>query len=309
MKILVTGGAGFIGSNIVEELIKNGHEVVILDNFSLGSMENLESVKDGVMVVKGDIRDEQLVNQLAEGCDVISNMAAASSSPMFKASLKEAVEINVLGFINVLNAAKKNGVKRVVFASSSSIYGNNPPPLREDMKVEPPNFYSATKFKNEHTARLFSQEYGLETIGFRYMSVYGPHEKPKGTYANLVSQFLWCMKNGEPPVIYGDGTQTRDFVFVKDVVQANMLAMFTKKRFLGEIFNVGTGRAVSVNEMITILNKALGKNLTPKYIPTPVKNYIETQLADLTKIKRELGYNHKYSLEDGIRYLVENYND
>lgn len=305
MKILVTGGAGFIGSNIVEELVSQNHEVVVLDKFSLGTMINLESVKKKITVIKGDIRDEKTVEKASRGCDIISNQAAASSSPMFKSDLKGSVEINVVGFVNILNAARKNNVRRIVFASTSSIYGNNKPPLREDMKVEPPNFYSATKFNNEHMAKLFSQEYGIETIGFRYMSVYGPHEEPKGNLANLVSQFLWAMKKDESPVIYGNGKQTRDFVFVKDIVQANMLAIDTKKRFFGEIFNVGTGKTTSLNDMITMLNKILQKNIKPKYIPVPIKNYIETQIPDISKIKKELGYSPKYTLEDGIKILAQ----
>jgi len=304
MKVLITGGAGFIGSNIVEELVKSGHEVIVLDNFSLGNMSNLESVKNKITVVKGDIRDEKLLEDISKDCDVISNQAAASSAPMFKTNLRESVETNVLGFTNILNAARKNDVKKVVFASTSSIYGNNPPPLRENMDVCPPNFYSATKMNNEHMAKIFSQEYGLETIGFRYMSVYGPHEESKGGYANLVSQFLWSMKKNESPVVYGNGKQTRDFVFVKDVAQANILAVNTTKKIFGEIFNVGTGKATSMNDMINLINKILRKNIQPTHIENPVKNYIAVQLADISKIKSDLGFEPRYSLDAGIKEIA-----
>lgn len=299
MKVLITGGAGFVGSNLAEELAKD-HEVTILDNFSLGIMENLAAVKDKVKIVKGDVKDEETVKKVCD-VDFILHQAAASSSPMFKDDLKGSFSVNIDGFINLLNAARDNNVKRFIFASSSSIYGNIPGLLKEDMGVVPPNFYSITKLTNEHLAKVFSQEYGLETVGFRYMSIYGPHEESKGIYANLVSQFLWAMKKGEPPVIYGDGSQTRDFTYVKDVVKANVLALESKKKFLGEIFNVGTGSTITLNGLIEILNKVLNKDVKPKYVENPIKNYILTQQADLTKAKTMLGYDPKYSLEEGIR--------
>ncbi|MCX6819345.1 MAG: SDR family NAD(P)-dependent oxidoreductase [Candidatus Aenigmarchaeota archaeon] len=301
MKILVTGGAGFIGSNVVEALVRLGHEVVVLDNFSLGSMDNLASVKDKITVIKGDIRDEKTVMNATKGVEYIFNEAAASSSPMFMTDLRNSVAVNIDGFINVLNAARKNDAA-VVYASTSSMYGNNPPPLREDMKVVSPNFYAATKVAGEDLARVFFEQYGTVTIGLRYMSVYGPRERSKGIFANMVSQFLWAMQKNEQPVIYGDGKQTRDFVFVKDVVSAHLLAMKLKKT--GEIFNVGTGKATSLNQLVDILNKVLGKNIKAKYIEMPVKNYINTQLADITKARKMLGYEPKYNLEAGVKIIL-----
>jgi len=161
-----------------------------------------------------------------------------------------------------------------------------------------------TKLANEHLARVFTSEYGIDAVGFRYMSVYGPKEEGKGVFANLVSQFLWAMKKGENPVIYGDGSQTRDFVYVKDVVSANMLAM--ERGHGGEIFNVGTGTATSLNALITLLNKLLGTSITPKYVDMPVKNYISTQLADVSKIKSKLGFEPQYTLEEGIIDMLKN---
>ena len=299
MKILVTGGAGFVGSNLVEELVKLGHDVVVLDNFFLGTKKNLEGL--GVETFNGDIRDADIVSKAADAAEVIFNEAAASSSPMFAKNLRDAVSVNVDGFINILNAARDNGSK-VVYASTSSIYGNLPPPLREDVNVTPPNFYSVTKLFNEQLASIYTTEYGIETVGFRYMSVYGPKEEGKGVFANLVSQFLWSLKKNEQPVIYGDGKQTRDFVYVKDVVQANILAMKTGKG--GEVFNVGTGVATSLNSLVALLNRLLEKNIQPKYIEMPVKNYIDTQLADITKIKKMLGFEPKYILEQGIKDMI-----
>ncbi len=300
MKILVTGGAGFIGSNLVEELTKQGHDVVVLDNFYLGTKKNLEGLN--VEIVNGDIRDEKIVKKSANGIDCIFNQAAASSSPMFMENLRNAVSANIDGFVNILDAAKENSAK-VIYASTSSIYANLSPPLREDMNVTPPNFYSVTKLANEHLAHVYTSEYGIETVGFRYMSVYGPKEDGKGVFANLVSQFLWAMQRDEQPVIYGDGAQTRDFVYVKDVVAANILAM---ERGRGsEVFNVGTGVATSLNSLIALLNRLLEKDINPKCIGMPVRNYINTQLADISKIKRILGFTPKYSLEDGIREMLE----
>lgn len=301
IKILVTGGAGFIGSHLVEALVEEGHDVIVLDDFSLGKEENLSSVKNYIQIVKGDVRDEILVKKLAKDINVIYNEAAASSSPMFFSNLKDAFSINVNGFINILNAAKENNAK-VIYASTSVVYGNSKLPFREDMEVNPPNFYSASKLSQEHIAKIFSQEYGIDTIGLRYMSVYGPHEKSKGIYANLVSQFLWAMKKGEQPVIYGDGTQTRDFIYVKDVVQANILAM--KRGDSSEIFNVGTGKSISLNELVRILNRILNTNIEPKYVECKVKNYMMSQQADLTKIRKMLGFNPKYDLEAGIMELL-----
>lgn len=301
MKILVTGGAGFIGSNLVEELVKLGNDVVVLDNFFLGTKKNLEGL--GAEIVNGDIRDEETVGKACDGADYIFNQAAASSSPMFSKNLRDAVSVNVDGFINILNAARENGTKRVMYASTSSLYGNLPGPLREDMNVTPPNFYSVTKLVNEQLASVYTTEYGVETVGFRYMSVYGPREEGKGIFANLVSQFLWALRKDEQPVIYGNGTQTRDFVYVKDVVQANILAM-KKQNTGGEVFNVGTGIATNLNDLVVLLNSLLGKTIKPKYIETPVKNYIDAQLSDISKIKSMLGFVPKYTLEDGIKEML-----
>ncbi|MFA4819913.1 MAG: SDR family NAD(P)-dependent oxidoreductase [Candidatus Aenigmatarchaeota archaeon] len=304
MKILVTGGTGFIGSNLVEALIADGHSVTVLDNFSLGKMENLTSVKNKIKVMNGDLRDLETVKKATKGVDIVFNEAAASSSPMFINDLKNAVSVNVDGFINVLNACRINDVEKLVYASTSSIYGNSKPPLREDMLVTPVNFYASTKLLNEHLAILFSREYGLETIGFRYMSIYGPHEESKGIYANLATQFLWAMQRNEQPVIYGDGTQTREFTYVMDVVAANLLAMNLKKNIGGEILNIGTGTCTSLNNLVAVINKILGKSIKPKYVKNTVKGYIDAQLSDITKIKTTLGYAPKYTLEKGLREMA-----
>ena len=304
MNILIAGGTGFIGSHLAIELAQKGHDVTVLDNYLLGSDENISSVERKIKAVKGDIRDYELLKKISEGKEIIFNEAAASSSPMFMNDLSKAVSINIDGFVNILNAARENDVKKIIYASTSSIYGNSHPPLKEDMKTEPVNFYASTKLMNEHLAAIYSKEYGIQTIGFRYMSVYGPHEKSKGRYANLVSQFLWAMQKNERPVIYGSGEQTRDFVYVKDIVHANILAMEAKKKLFGEVFNAGTGKCVSLNGLISTINKILGKSIEPEYVEIPVKNYIMTQLADISKIRDALGFEPRYGLEEGIRDII-----
>lgn len=303
MKVLVTGGAGFIGSHLVEALLERGHEVVILDNFFLGRRENLVPFLREVELVRGSVTDAKLLRRITRGVDLIFHQAAASSSPMFMKDLEGAFYVNVMGFLRLLEAAKESGVGRVVHASTSSIYGSNPVPWREDMKVEPPNFYAASKLACEHLGRLYSLEHGVETVALRYMSVYGPREESKGGYANLVSQFLWWMEKGERPVIWGNGRQTRDFVYVKDVVRANLLAA-KARRVSGEVINVGTGKETSLNELVGILNRILGTDLKPKYVKIPVKNYIFRQKADLRKARRLLGYQPEYTLEEGIREIL-----
>ncbi len=305
MKILVTGGAGFIGSNLVERLIRDGYEIVALDNLSVGSKENLSSVIEKITFVEGDVRDAELVNKSVKGCDFIFHEAAASSAPMFYGDPRDAYSSTVNGFLNVLHAAKENDVKRVIYASSSSIYATQPLPHREYMVLFPIDFYTKAKLAVEEAAKLYTEHFGLGTVGFRYFSVYGPHEKAKGKYANLVSQFLWAIKAGQSPVIYGDGTQTRDFTFVKDVLEANILAMDLKKKIAGEVFNVGTGTAKSFNDIVKILNKTLNTSIEPEYIENPIKNYVAHTLADTKKAEEQLGFKAKYSLEEGIREIKD----
>ena len=304
MKCLVTGGAGFIGSNLAEALLAEGNEVVVLDDFSMGKMQNITGIKKKITLIKGDIRDEKTVFRAANGCGVIFNEAAASSSPMFMKELRKSVAINTDGFINILHAAMKNGSK-VVYASTSSIYANNKGSLKEEMQVTPPNFYSVTKLVNEHLAYVFSREYGLQTIGFRYMSVYGPHEAGKGIYANMATQFLWEMLKEKQPVIYGDGKQTRDFVYVADVVRANIQAM--NMNISGEVINVGTGRDTSLNDLVKKINAALGTSIQPEYVENKIKMYIRTQKAEINKARKLLDWEPKISLDEGIKCTAEHY--
>ena len=303
MKILVTGGLGFIGSNLARALQDMGHEVSVIDNLLLGTKENVKDIKDKIQVIIGDVNKKEDLEKAGKP-EIIFHMAASSSSPMFQEDLKGCYRNNIEGFINILEFARDSGTKKVIYASTSSIYGNNPTPLREDDKVIPPNYYSVTKLDTEYTAHIFAKANNIECIGFRFMSVYGPGEKSKGKFANLASQFLWEMMAGRQPILYGDGTQRRDFTHVDDIVQANILAMETNKKFESTIFNIGESKDYSLLELVEIINKVLGTDIKPSFIPNSIKGtYIYTQLGDLTKIKKELGYEPQVSLEDGIRRL------
>lgn len=309
MRILITGGAGFIGSNIAEALVDASHDVIVLDNFSLGRRENLSKIEDKIEIVEGDVRNTETLEPLVKGTDYVFHEAAASSAPMFERDPRAGTDINVNGFLNVLEFSRKRGVSGVIYASTSSLYGGISGRQKEDACVVPPNFYSVTKLAREHLARLYTKNYGLQTVGFRYFSVYGPHERPKGRYANIISQFLWEMQEDRPPVIFGDGRQSRDFTFVADVVRANILAMeaIEKKKdgVSGESFNVGTGRAATFNDIVKLLNVAMKKKIKAKYVRNEIKNYVQDTLADLSKAKKFLGYSPEFPLKEGIEKTIE----
>lgn len=302
MKILITGGAGFIGSNAANIFASEGHEVVALDNFSLGSKNHIDPL---VHVVTGDVTNPHDMS-LLKTPDVIIHLAASSSAPMFADDLAGSFSNNIMGHIRVLEFARERGVKKIIFASTSSVYGNNPLPLTEEQTVSPPNFYSVTKHTQENISRIFSRRYGIEIIAFRFMSVYGTHEEHKGKFANVLTQFIWGMEQGKNPLVYGDGTQTRDFTHVRDIVEAFRLALETPKQFGFAVFNVGTAQKISVNAVIATINNVMGTDYKPSYVPNPIKEeYIAHQQADLAKINKELGYQSKVSLEEGVRDIIE----
>ena len=303
MKILVTGGAGFIGSNIANTLSRDKNTTVVaLDDLSLGMPTNLS---DRVKFVRGSVMDYDLTLDLGKGCDYIFHSAAKSSSPMFKDDPREGVDINVLGFMNVMESAKRNRTKKVIFASSSSMYNGLTTPFKESQIITPKTFYEASFYCREILARSYYLENGLNSVGLRYFSVYGFHERHKGKFANNISQFLWSMTNGQSPIIYGDGTQTRDFTFVDDVVQANILALQAQEMEFG-IYNIGTGIETSFSRIVDIINQHLRTDIRATYVDNPIKNYVEKTKADISLAKSELGYEPKFSLDDGILKLIKN---
>ena len=301
-KALVTGGAGFIGSNLAEMLVERGVEVKVLDSMYLGTPENLEGLD--VEIIEGSVMDEETVKEAVEGCDTVFHNAARSSAPMHKENPAEGARINIEGFVNVVEEAMDQDVEKVVYASTSSMYGSVEPPHREDMGEKPTNRYSASKMARELYADVYAQK-GLDITGIRYFSVYGPREKAKGRFANIISQFLWKMLDDESPKVFGDGEQTRDFTFVKDIARANILA--AEKGESGQYYNIGTGRETSFNTVVDKLNEELGKDIEPEKVENPIKNYVRRTRADISRAKEDLGYEPEYSFEEGLKETVEYY--
>ena len=304
MKILLTGGAGFVGSNIVENICED-HDVIVLDDLTFGNKKNVDDY--GVEFVKGSIMDVTLLNKLCKQCDYVFHNAAMSSSPMLKEQPKLGMEVNMIGFMNVMKAASDNGVKKIIYASTSSMYNGNPLPFSETQPITAKTFYEASFRTREIVAQTYYYENNLSSVGLRYFSVYGPKELHKGQYANNISQFLWDMMASKSPLIYGDGTQRRDFTFVHDVVSANILAMTSNIDF--GIFNVGTGLGTNFNDVVALINKILDTRIEPKYIENPLKNYVRDTIADLSLIAKSLGYKPQWTLENGIKFLVDYYRD
>lgn len=297
MSILVTGGAGFIGSNLVEGLLIDGEEVVVLDNMHTGSPGNLEGLKGNLTLIKASCND-------LPGLDLhpqkIYHLGIPSSSPMYKMNpylMGEAIS----GFTAVFELARRCGA-RVVYASSSSLYNGLMPPHREDMPIRVSDYYTEARLAMERIAELYRQLYGIGSVGMRFFSVYGPKEEAKKQYANMISQFLWQMQKNETPVIFGDGTQTRDFTNVRDVVRALRLAM--QSDYQG-ILNVGTGKAYSFNDVIAMLNQQLGTSITPSYAANPIKNYVQHTLAHTTTAEKEIGFIAEVPLDAGIKELLK----
>lgn len=302
MRVLVTGGAGFIGSNIAEQVSKD-HDVIVLDDLQFGDRKNIENVN--VDFVNGSVMDLPTLNKLCKQSDYVFHNAAMSSSPMFKDKPKLGMEVNVIGFMNVMKAALESGVKKVIYASTSSMYNGNPLPFSETQPITAKTFYEASFRTREIVAQTYYYENNLSSIGLRYFSVYGPKELHKRHYANNISQFLWDMMKGHSPLIYGDGTQTRDFTFVHDVVSANVLAMKSNIDF--GIFNVGTGIGTNFNDLVALINKILGTSIEPRYIENPLKNYVHDTIADLSLISKSLGYRPQWTLEKGVKSIFDYY--
>lgn len=303
-RILVTGGAGFIGSNFCN-ITQNNYEITALDNLFLGDQRNLDTT---IRFIEGDACRTEDLNKVGQ-VDHVIHLAGTSSAPMFMGDgLVKGYVNSIESFLNTLEWARKSGVKKFLYASTSSLYGNNPIPLMENQEVTPINHYAVTKRVYEYAAQCYNRVYPeIDIIGFRFMSIYGPNEEAKGQFANLVSQFCWDMARGLSPVIYGDGTQFRDFTNVRDVVQALTLAIETEKKLGADVFNIGTGRSTSLNEVVEALEKAFNNGVKASYIENPVKEgYVAGQHADISKIQEMLGYQPKVKIEDGIKEQVEN---
>lgn len=303
-RFAVTGGAGFIGSNIVTELVKNGNEVVVIDNLSTGSMNNLSDMVDNIHFVEGDIRSLDLLEKTFQDVDYVIHQAALPSVPR---SVKDPIssnQTNIDGTLNVLMAARDAGVKRVVYASSSSAYGNTPTlPKKEDIKPEPLSPYAVTKLVGEYYCKVFYDIYGLETVSLRYFNVFGPHQDPKSQYAAVIPKFITAMSKDEKPVIFGDGTQSRDFTYVQNNVEANLLACVAKEA-AGKVFNIACGQRITLNDLVDILNRILGTDIAPIYAK-PRQGDVKHSLADISFAKDLLGFEPTHSFEIDLKKTVE----
>jgi nucleoside-diphosphate-sugar epimerase len=299
MRYLVTGGAGFIGSNTVDELVRRGHGVVVLDDLSSGKEDNLAEVRSKITFMKGSITDIEAVQKAMVQADYVIHLAARTSVPR---SVKDPVDtnrINVDGTLNVLVAARDNKVKRVVFAASSSAYGDTPTlPKSEDMQPVPISPYGVSKYVGELYAQTFGRCYGLENVCLRYFNIFGPRQDPDSPYSGVLSRFSTAFLDSAPPVVFGDGEQTRDFTYVENAVQANILACEAPSAS-GRTFNVGTGHAVSLNQVLEMLQKASGKKLETKYEPAR-EGDIRDSLADIRLAKEFLGYEPTVLFEEGL---------
>jgi UDP-glucose 4-epimerase len=303
MKYIVTGGAGFIGSHIVEGLAGQKHDVVILDNLFSGKMENISPFleKDNVTLVNGSITDLPLLRKTFEGADGIFHEGAIASVPRSIANPLATNEANVTGTLNVLIAARDCGVRKIVFASSSSVYGDTPTlPKREDMTPHPLSPYAVSKLTGEHYLRVFSEVYGVQTIALRYFNVFGPRQDPKSQYAAVIPNFITRILNHQSPVIHGDGKQTRDFTFVKDVVQANIRAMESNAQ---GVFNVAYCRRIDLLELAAALMEITGITVPLVHDP-PRAGDVRDSLADITRAQEAFGYAPKYTVKTGLQETV-----
>ena len=300
--VLVTGGGGFIGTNLVRALVARRERVIVLENEFLGRLSNLDGVD--CTKIKGDAADAKLVDRLVRRhrVDRVAHFAGYTSAPMYADDTKRKIVENFEQFVTVLDAAREHKLK-VVYASTSSFYARSPKPFREDAAIVPATPYELSKYVMEQAAHTYHHEYGVVANGLRFFSVYGPHERHKTRFANNISQFYWSIKNGVSPVVFGDGNQTRDFTFVGDLVEALLLAL--EKGTGSEVYNIGTGKEHSFNEMIALLNKRLGTDAQPTYVDNPLKNYVQETLADTSKAQRDLGWTASTTLEEGIGVLVD----
>ena len=300
MKYLVTGGAGFIGSNIVDELLRRNHQVTVLDDLSSGKLANIQHVRDRITFIEGSIANLETVHKACQGIDFTLHLAARTSVPR---SVKDPIEsnhINIDGTLNVLVACRDANVKRFVFAASSAAYGETPElPKVETMQPAPISPYGVTKYVGELYAQVFGKAYGLENACVRYFNVFGPRQDPSSQYSGVLSRFMLAVLEDKRPVIYGDGEQSRDFTFIDNVVDETLRAAEVPGAS-GLVFNGGTSSRISLNEVICLLEKITGKKISPQYDP-PRGGDIRDSQADITRAGKILGYKPLVQFEEGLR--------
>lgn len=304
-RVLITGGAGFIGSNLAGELIDRGAKVNIIDNFVTGFRENLEEIAGDFEFFEGDINDASLLAKALDGVEVVFHEAALPSVPRSVADPSETHQACVNGTFNLLLAAKNAGVHRVIYAASSSAYGDQEElPKIETMRPDPLSPYAAAKLVGEYYCSVFTKVYGLETIALRYFNVFGPRQNPSSQYSGVISRFIDALMKGERPVIYGDGEQSRDFTFIANVVDANIKAA-TATKGIGEVMNAANGERVSLNELLVVLQKITGREDLSAIYEDARKGDVKHSQAGNQKAVECIGYEQKVGLEEGLRATIE----
>ena len=303
---LVTGGAGFIGSNIVHALLERGGQVRVLDSLTTGRPANLADVAERVELIQADLRDGEAVGRAMRGVQAVFHQAALPSVARSVADPLASHQVNATGTLGLLLAAREAGVRRFVYASSSSVYGDTPVmPKSEDLPTSPLSPYAVSKLAGEQYCRVFTRLYGLETVCLRYFNVFGPRQDPASEYAAVIPKFIGAMLRGEQPLVHGDGTQSRDFSYIANVVQANLLAAETPS-VGGEVFNVACGQRFSLLDLVASLNRILGTAIEPRFGPARPGD-VKHSLADVSHAQRLLGYEPTIQFEDGLRLAVSAY--
>ena len=305
---LVTGGAGFIGSNIVRELVARGEGVRVLDNFSTGRRENLAEVLNDIELIEGDVRDPSACRRAVAGVEYILHQGAIPSVQRSVDDPSISNDANVSGTLNLLIAARDAGVRRVVYASSSSVYGDSPTlPKHEDMTPRPRSPYAVSKLAAEYYCQVFTEVYGLETVSLRYFNVFGPRQDPTSQYSAVIPLFVQAMLAGEPPVVYGDGLQSRDFTYVSNNVEANLLAA-TVPGVAGRVFNIACGKRYTLLDLIAMLNDILGTRIDPVFAP-PRHGDVKHSLADIRLAQEQMSYTVDVDFETGLERTVTWYRE
>lgn len=311
--VLVTGGAGFIGSHIARRLVGMGHKVRVLDNFATGRRENIADIESKIELVVGDIGQPAMCDRCTDGAEVVFHVAAIPSVPRSVDKPRESHEANATGTFNVLHAARNAGVRRFVYSASSSAYGDTPTlPKVESMRPAPLSPYAVSKLLGEYYGACFSSVYGIETVSLRYFNVFGPRQDPKSQYAAVIPAFVTRMLRGESPTVYGDGEQSRDFCFIDNVVDANLQAGGLLKgdgglaRMSGEVVNIACGQRTTLNEIVAAINKSLGTSIRAEYRERRAGDVMHS-LADIAEARRVIGYTPKVLFDEGLHRTIEWY--
>jgi UDP-glucose 4-epimerase len=303
---LVTGGAGFIGSHIAAALVERGDRVRVFDNFNTGKRGNLERITKQIEMIEGDLADRAAVDRAVKSVDVVFHEAALASVPRSVAQPLDTHAACATGTLNVLDASRQSGVRRVVYAASSSAYGDQPVPVKtETLLPAPISPYAAAKLAGEFYCQAFTATYGLETVALRYFNVFGPRQDPQGAYAAVIPKFIVEMLARRQPTIFGDGKQSRDFVYVGDVVRANLLAAESAKA-VGKVINIASGRQYSLLEVLAAINQVLGTEIKP-VLAAPRVGDVRDSLADISRARELLDYEPSVSFEEGLRRTVEDF--